>query len=242
MRLDAYLAEKGIYVSRTRAAGAIKAGCVSVGGKVQLKPSFEVVDGADGPSIVCLPDPLNYVGRGALKLEFALEKFGIDVAGLECIDAGASTGGFTEVLLRRGAATVTAVDVGHGQLHESLRNDPRVINVEGTDIRAFSPGKEFDFLSADLSFISLSLVCRKLAELLKTGRNAVVLFKPQFEVGKKAVGKGGVVRSKEESVKAMNAVTDAFRDNGLELEDSVTSLITGGDGNTEYLLWLRRIF
>ncbi len=239
MRLDSYLSEKGIYQSRTRAAGAIRAGCVSIGGKTVVKPSFDI-DGIDPGSVTCLPDPLDYVGRGALKLEFALERFGINVEGLECIDVGASTGGFTEVLLRHGAKSVTAVDVGHGQLHDSLKKDSRVVNAEGTDIRLFSPGKEFDFLSADISFISLSLVCGKIAELLKPGAVCIVLFKPQFEVGKKAIGKGGIVRSQKDSIAAMEKIISDFTVCGLDLIGKDTSPVKGGDGNTEYLLCFKK--
>lgn len=237
MRLDVFLADNAYYKSRTRAVGAIKAGCVFVGGKAVTKPSYELSEEEQG-QISCLPDPLEYVGRGALKLDHALEQFRISVEGLECIDVGASTGGFTQVLLRRGASHVTAVDVGHGQLDKTLAADPRVTDLEGTDVRDFDPPAHFDFLSMDVSFISVTMLAAKIAELLKPGGNAVILFKPQFEVGRKFIGKGGIVRSKEASAAAMDNVVRAFVSNGFVFKGCVDSPIAGGDGNREALLWL----
>ena len=184
----------------------------------------------------CLPDPLDYVGRGALKLDFALEHFGISVEGLECIDVGASTGGFTQVLLRRGAKRVTAVDVGHGQLDKEIASDPRVIDLEGTDVRNCEFEDRFDFLSMDVSFISVTMLAAKTADLVKPGGNAVILFKPQFEVGRKYIGKGGIVKSSEASAAAMDNAVRVFSGAGFSFLGSTVSPITGGDGNTEYLL------
>ena len=240
MRLDVWLTEHGIYKSRTRAAGAVKSGCVSLDGKTIVRPSYEL-DETDASRLVCLPDPLEYVGRGALKLEYALERFGIDVAGMTCVDLGASTGGFTQVLLKRGAASVTAVDVGHGQLDSTLRDDPRVTTVEGCDARAFTPpeGQKFDFLCMDLSFISIRKLRDKVAELLAPGGCAVVLFKPQFEVGRGAVGKGGIVRDAARAQAAMFETTSEYESAGLVLRGQCESPVKGGDGNTEYRLFFR---
>ena len=239
MRLDLFLSDNGFYRSRTRAAGAVKAGCVSIGGKTVFKPSYDLSE-SEQALISCLPDPLDYVGRGALKLDYALEHFGISVEGLECIDVGASTGGFTQVLLRRGAKRVTAVDVGHGQLDKEIAADPRVVDLEGTDVRKCDFDGQFDFLSMDVSFISITMLASKTAELVKPGGNAVVLFKPQFEVGRKYIGKGGIVKSKEASMAAMDNAVRAFSDAGFSFLGSAVSPITGGDGNTEYLLSFSR--
>ena len=239
MRLDVYLTENGIYKSRTRAQQAIRSGCVSIRGKTELRPSADI-NGDDTDHISCLPDPLEYVGRGALKLDFALEHFGIDVTGLDCVDVGASTGGFTQVLLKRSAGSVTAIDVGHGQLDELISSDPRVVDLEGTDFRDFSPGKQFGFLSMDVSFISITMLKDKVSEVLKPGGNAVILFKPQFEVGRRHIGKGGIVRSVEAVKSAMSSAVSAYATCGLSLIDSAESPVKGGDGNTEYLLWFRR--
>ncbi|MBO4326181.1 MAG: TlyA family RNA methyltransferase [Clostridia bacterium] len=241
MRLDVYLSEKGIYKSRTRAQEAVKVGCVSVGGKTVNKPSLEIGE-ADFEKIVCLPDPLGYVGRGALKLEYAFERFEIDVSGLRCIDIGASTGGFTQVMLMHGAAEVTAVDVGRGQLDASLVLDPRVVNLENTDVRSLTSPEPFDFLSMDVSFISVTLLKEKAAELLRRGGNAVILFKPQFEVGRRFVGKGGIVKSREAAEGAMDRAISAFVSCGFKLLGKDVSPVKGGDGNTEYLLYFRKAF
>ena len=160
--------------------------------------------------------------------------------GLECIDVGASTGGFTQVLLRRGAKRVTAVDVGHGQLDKEIASDPRVVDLEGTDVRKCDFDGQFDFLSMDVSFISITMLASKTAELVKPGGNAVILFKPQFEVGRKYIGKGGIVKSKEASMAAMDNAVRAFSDAGFSFLGSAVSPITGGDGNTEYLLSFSR--
>ena len=240
MRLDVFLSDNGFYRSRTRAAGAVKAGCVSIGGRTVFKPSYDLSE-SEQPVLSCLPDPLDYVGRGALKLDFALEHFGISVEGLECIDVGASTGGFTQVLLRRGAKCVIAVDVGHGQLDKEIASDPRVVDLEGNDVRNCEFEDRFDFLSMDVSFISVTMLAAKTADLVKPGGNAVILFKPQFEVGRKYIGKGGIVRSSEASAAAMDNAVRAFTDAGFSFLGSTVSPITGGDGNTEYLLsFIRR--
>ena len=241
MRLDVWLAEHGIYKSRTRAAGAIKAGCVSLNGKTLTRTAYDI-DDVNGAELKCLPDPLEYVGRGALKLEHALEQFGICVEGLDCVDLGASTGGFTQVLLKHGAASVTSVDVGHGQLDASLRNDPRVTSVEGCDARNYTPPAEvtFGFLCMDLSFISIRKLKEKVSALLSPAGSAVVLFKPQFEVGRGAVGKGGVVRNTELALSTLAEVAAEYEAAGLALCGQCASAVKGGDGNTEYLLFFKK--
>ena len=238
MRLDVWLAEHGLYKSRTRAAGAIKAGCVSLNGKTLTRTAYDIDDAA-GAELKCLPDPLEYVGRGALKLEHALEQFGICVEGLDCVDLGASTGGFTQVLLKHGAASVTAVDVGHGQLDASLRSDPRVTSVEGCDARNYTPpaGMTFGFLCMDLSFISIRKLKEKVSALLSPAGSAVVLFKPQFEVGRGAVGKGGIVRDTARALAILAETAADYESAGLELRGQCESPVKGGDGNTEYLLF-----
>ncbi len=238
MRLDVWLTEHGIYKSRTRALGAIRAGCVSLDGKTLSKAAYEI-DDATGAALTCLADPLEYVGRGALKLDFALEHFGITVDGISCVDLGASTGGFTQVLLKRGAASVTAVDVGHGQLEESLRRDPRVVSVEGCDARAFIPpeGVRYGFLCMDLSFISVRKLAEKAAELMAPSGTAVILFKPQFEVGRAFVGKGGIVRDTAAALKEMDETVSVYTAAGLRFCGQCASPVKGGDGNTEYLLY-----
>lgn len=241
MRLDVWLAEHGVYKSRTRAAGAIKAGCVSLAGTTLTRASYEIDDAA-GAMLNCLPDPLEYVGRGALKLEYALDRFEIDVAERECVDLGASTGGFTQVLLKRGAVKVTAVDVGHAQLDPSLLKDERVVSVEGCDARRFTApeGTAYGFLCMDLSFISILKLKEKVAELLAPGGSAVVLFKPQFEVGRAAVGKGGIVRDTQTALAAMEGCIAGYGAAGLVLSGRCESPVKGGDGNTEYLLYFKK--
>ena len=242
MRLDVWLAEHGIYKSRTRAAGAIKAGCVSLNGKTLTRTAYDI-DDVNGAKLKCLPDPLEYVGRGALKLEHALERFGICVEGLDCVDLGASTGGFTQVLLKHGAASVTAVDVGHGQLDASLRSDPRVTSVEGCDARNYTPsaGMTFGFLCMDLSFISIRKLKEKVSALLSPSGSAVVLFKPQFEVGREAVGKGGIVRDPARALAALAEVAAEYEAAGMLLCGQCESPVKGGDGNTEYLLFFKKV-
>ena len=234
MRLDVYLAEKGIYASRTRAERAVKEGCVCVNGKVETKPSFEI---REEDILECLPDPLSYVSRGALKLDFALRHFGIDVAGKKAIDVGSSTGGFTEVLLERGAMHVTAVDVGKDQLDPKLASNANVTSLEKTDVRTLDPANigKFAVLTCDCSFISLREILPACAALIEPGGIGVFLIKPQFEAGRKAVGKG-VVKDKKIREKCVADVTAFAESLGLsKLGEPVESPVTGGDGNVEYL-------
>lgn len=237
-RLDAELVARGIARSRERAKEMIKSGNVSVNGKSVNKASFEV----------CVDDNIEsseqelYVGRGALKIERAAEIFGLDFSGKTCLDIGASTGGFTEFMLKNGAARVFAVDVGHGQLAESLRNDSRVINMEGTDIRKVtseSVGGAVDFISTDVSFISLKMILPIISGLLKDGADAVLLIKPQFEAGKKFIGKHGIVRDRKVHESVLSDIDRAIYTAGLIAVEYTFSPVRGGSGNIEYLVHIR---
>lgn len=249
MRLDVYLTEKGICKSRTAAQSLIKSGGVEVCGKVCEKPSAEVVENTQ---ICVVGEQPRYVGRGGLKLEKALSEFGIELSGRLCLDIGASTGGFTDCMLQHGAARVFAVDVGFGQLDETLRSDSRVVSLEKTDIRSFSferyseAQQGADFIGTDVSFISLKLIFPHIMRLLKIGGSAVVLVKPQFEAatalcaGKSAIGKNGVVRDAKIRRKIADELVGFARECGFQVMGFTESPITGGDGNVEYLLYLQK--
>lgn len=242
MRLDVYLTEKNICESRTAAKNLINIGGVSVNGKPAVKAAMEVSEN-DKIEIAELKLP-RYVGRGGIKLEGALEKWKIPLDGLICVDIGASTGGFTDCMLQHGAAKVFAVDVGNDQLHERLRKDERVISLENTDIREFQLPEEYrdgvDFVGTDVSFISLKLVLPHIYRLLKSGQCAVALIKPQFEAGRANLSKKGVVHSVSARNRAVKEVCGAAEKCGFEVLGSAESPITGGDGNVEYLLYLRK--
>ncbi len=240
MRLDIYMAENNLAPSRERAKQLIKAAFVKVNGKTCTKPSFDVTHSdsieADGSS-------MSYVGRGLLKLEGAFDAFGLDVSGRVCADIGASTGGFTQCMLQRGARLVYAVDVGHDQLHESLARDKRVINMEGVNARYLTPesfGEPPQFMSVDLSFISLTLVMPPLAACLADGGEMAVLIKPQFEAGKAALNKNGLVRDKKDHLRVLASMTELFKAAGLVTAAVVPSSVRGGDGNIEYLAHLKK--
>lgn len=239
MRLDVYLAEKRLCKSRAAAQSLINLGGVLVNGKPAVKNSEEVTD-ADEIALVEQKLP-KYVGRGGQKLECALELWHFELDGALCVDIGASTGGFTDCMLQNGAAKVFAVDVGRDQLDEKLRADSRVISLEQTDIRDFSlPGEQADFIGADVSFISLKLILPHVFRLLKSGGAAVVLIKPQFEAGRKNLGKTGVVRSETVRMKCVKDIEDFAVQCGFEVTGTARSPITGGDGNVEYLLALKK--
>ena len=239
MRLDVYLAEKKICASRTAAARLIDEGGVSVNGKTAKKASFDVSE--EDEIFVCDEKQLKYVGRGGLKLERAIAAFGLDLNGKECLDIGASTGGFTDCMLQNGAKRVYAVDVGTNQLAEKLRSDKRVISLENTDIRDFFLNSEADFIGADVSFISLKLILPHIFRLLKSGGEAVVLIKPQFEVGKRnLLTKKGVVRDEKLRLKIVEELKNFAEQCGFKLIGTEISPITGGDGNVEFLLGLRK--
>ncbi|MBQ8164214.1 MAG: TlyA family RNA methyltransferase [Clostridia bacterium] len=239
MRLDAAIVEKNFFKSRTRAQRAIEEGCVTVNGRVVTKPSFSV---SEDDEIISSGDPLAYVSRGGLKLQGAFDSFNISVKDFCCVDIGASTGGFTEVLLNNGADHVYAVDVGHSQLDEVLAANPKVTNMEKTDFRAVPESFNgfFDFACSDVSFISVTLLLPRIHEVLKPGGSAVVLIKPQFESDKKKVGKNGIVRDVNARKKAVAKVTTCAEVCGFTVKGTVESPVKGGDGNVEYLLYLKR--
>lgn len=240
-RLDAELVRRGLARSRQQAAELVAAGRVSVRGQVAGKPATQV-DPAD-PVLVAEADTgPEYVSRGAHKLVGALEAFGVDPAGRRCLDAGASTGGFTDVLLRRGAAHVVAVDVGYGQLAWSLRSDDRVTVLDRTNVRTLEPqavAPAPGLVVADLSFISLTLVLGSLAACCAPDADLLLMVKPQFEVGRERLGAGGVVRDPALRAEAVVTVAEAARTAGLDVHGVAASPLPGPSGNVEYFLHLR---
>lgn len=237
-RLDVYFSDNNIVKSRSLAATLIKQGSVEVNGRICTKPSFTVGDGDDVKIIGELP---KYVGRGGLKLEKALAHYRLHLDGAVCIDIGASTGGFTDCMLQNGAAKVYSVDVGTDQLDEKLRNDSRVISMEKTDIRnCVGTLPQVDFISIDVSFISLKLVLPSAFALLKDGGECVALIKPQFEAGKAHLSKNGIVRDTKVHKKVCDDIAEFASAVGFERSEIIPSPITGGDGNTEYLIYLKR--
>jgi 23S rRNA (cytidine1920-2'-O)/16S rRNA (cytidine1409-2'-O)-methyltransferase len=236
IRLDLALEQRGLMPSRARARDAILRGTVSVNGEPAKKPN-QMVGESDA---LAIDDPASgYVSRAALKLIAGLEAGGIDVGGKTCLDVGSSTGGFTQVLIERGAAKVFAVDVGHDQLHESLRGDKRVVSLEGTNARELDREiipDPIDLLVSDVSFVSVTKVLAAPLGLCGPKAEAVILFKPQFEVGRDFVGKGGIVTDLAASARAMDDVVAFVEGAGLALRQRVTSPIAGGDGNVETVL------
>ncbi len=239
MRLDLALVSRSLAKSRTRAASLIRAGAVSVNGVPADKPSAEVGD-EDRVEITGEDHP--FVGRGGMKLEAALTAFRVDPAGLVCADIGASTGGFTDCLLKRGAAAVYAVDAGHGQLDASLRDDPRVVNLEGVNARYLDKTiipEPCALAVLDLSFVSQTLVLPALKSILAPGADYIGLIKPQFECGREALGKGGVVRDRKQHFAAIRRVLCALGENGFGACALMRSPVRGGDVNTEFLVRAR---
>jgi 23S rRNA (cytidine1920-2'-O)/16S rRNA (cytidine1409-2'-O)-methyltransferase len=240
-RLDKLVVDRGLAPSRERARSLILAGQVLVGGHPATKAGTMVDVGAE----VALRAPDHpYVSRGGLKLEKGLDAFAIDPTGLVALDIGASTGGFTDVLLRRGASKVYAIDVGYGQLAWPLRQDPRVVVLERENVRSIDLAKvpePCDLAVIDVSFISLTLVLPRVAELLRppAGKPIVALVKPQFEAGREHVGAGGVVRDPAARLAAVDKVRTWASAHGFVAGDFVESPITGPAGNVEYLLLLR---
>ncbi len=236
-RLDILLLDRGLVSSREQARGLIMGGKVLVDGTRIEKPGKDISRSA----ILEIKEPLPYVSRGGIKLAAALDEFGIDPAGLSILDAGASTGGFTDCLLQRDATRIVAVDVGYGQFHWKLRIDPRVRLIERTNIRHLklaSLGEHIDAAVADLSFISLKLVFSKIAEILPRGSWFVPLIKPQFEVGRLEVGKHGVVRDSDAIAAAVANVRTAAVNSGFEVLNQIESPLRGPKGNHEFLLHL----
>jgi 23S rRNA (cytidine1920-2'-O)/16S rRNA (cytidine1409-2'-O)-methyltransferase len=234
-RLDVLLVERGLAETRARAQAMIMAGEVRVDGRVVDKAGTGVDDAAE----VEVAEAMPYASRGGLKLEAALAGFGLDPAGKVVADVGASTGGFTDCLLQRGAARVYAIDVGYGQLAWSLRQDPRVVVMERTNVRYLESLPEpIDLVTIDVSFISLGLVLPVVARWLKERGCIVALVKPQFEVGKGEVGRGGVVRRPEQHVEVLARVAGWARELGLRLEALAPSPVLGPAGNREFLALL----
>ena len=240
MRLDLYITEKGLARSREQAKELIKSGKVLIDGKVTEKPAFDVTD---ANTIEVSAEALKYVGRGGLKLEKAVAEFSLNLDRKVCTDIGASTGGFTDCMLQNGAALVYAVDVGHGQLDRKLLQDKRVISMEGSDVRNLTAA-DFenppDFISADVSFISLKLILPKISELLPESGEAVVLIKPQFEAGRSAIGKNGVVKDRKAHIRVLEEIVLFCPSAGLSVQGIVPSPITGGSGNREYLAHIKK--
>ncbi len=233
-RLDRLMVERGLAASREKAQAMIMAGEVLVDGQKAAKPGYTV---ATEIAIEVLSRP-PYVGRGGFKLAGALRHFAIDVTGMVCLDVGASTGGFTDALLQAGAARVHAVDVGAGQLDWKLRNHPRVVVHDRINARALvlaDIGETVDLAVCDVSFISVTLVLPALVGLLRDGGRMVILVKPQFEVGKGQVGKGGIVRDPDLHRAACQRVSEAVRQFGFETA-IMESPILGAEGNKEFLL------
>jgi len=235
-RLDLALEQRGLLPSRARARDAVLRGTVQVNGTPAKKPNQMVAP----DDVLTLNDPASaYVSRAALKLLAGLDAGGIEVSGKTCLDVGSSTGGFTQVLLERGAMRVYAVDVGHDQLHPSLRDDARVVSLEGQNARELARAiipERIDLLVSDISFVSVTKVLAAPLSLCGPDAQAVILFKPQFEVGRDFVGKGGIVSDLAASERAMAAVVEFVEGTGFSLRTRVVSPIAGGDGNVETVL------
>jgi 23S rRNA (cytidine1920-2'-O)/16S rRNA (cytidine1409-2'-O)-methyltransferase len=237
-RIDKLLVQRGLADSRTKAQALVMSGVVIVNEQRIDKPSQTIpqnalirIKGGDDPAA-------RYVGRGGLKLEAALREFQLDVKQLHCLDVGASTGGFTDCLLQHGAQHVIAVDVGHNQIHWGLRTDPRVEVREGVNARHLNPADfatQFDLIVMDVSFISATKILPAIVTLLKNEGHLILLIKPQFEVGRGEVGKGGVVRDPEKHTRVVLQVNQAASELGLVVKKVIESPIRGADGNLEFL-------
>lgn len=238
-RIDVLLVERGLFDSRARAQAAIAAGRVTVNGRVVAKPSEAV----DEDAVLAAEAAHPWVGRGALKLDHALALWPVPVEGRVVLDVGASTGGFTEVCLSRGAARVYAVDVGRDQLHPTLAGDPRVVALSGTDARALDAAlipQAPDLIVTDVSFISLAKALPAALALAGPGADLVALVKPQFEAGRDRVGKGGIVRDEAVRRETLADAAAWLESEGWTVRATADSPITGGDGNAEFLLWARK--
>jgi 23S rRNA (cytidine1920-2'-O)/16S rRNA (cytidine1409-2'-O)-methyltransferase len=238
-RLDTLLVERRLAASRERARALVLTGQVRVDGVVVSKAGTAVP--VDAEITLIQPDH-PYVGRGGLKLAHALDAWAIQVAGRDALDIGASTGGFTDVLLRRGARRVIALDVGHGQLDWRLRNDPRVIVLEGVNARTLTPSALphlVDVVTIDVSFISLRLILPPVPALLRPGADVMALVKPQFEAERDEVGRGGLVRDPTVHERVLAEITDAAAAAGLRRVAAMPSPITGATGNQEFLVHFR---
>ena len=238
-RLDILVTERGLAESREKAKTLIMAGRVYVDGQKADKPGDTFSEDA---AVEVRGKGLPYVSRGGLKLEKAMREFGLQLQGRTCMDIGASTGGFTDCMLQNGAQRVYSVDVGYGQLAWSLRTDPRVVNLERTNARHLSQEQvpePIDFFSVDVSFISLTYVIPVIARIAAPGASVVLLVKPQFEVGKGNLGKGGIVEDRHLRDQALETVVDCANQHGLTVAGTAPSPIEGTHGNTEFLLFAR---
>jgi 23S rRNA (cytidine1920-2'-O)/16S rRNA (cytidine1409-2'-O)-methyltransferase len=239
-RLDVLLFNLGLAKSREKAKQMIISNTVYVNGKLVNKPSSLFDEQCEIK--IDLPE-VDYVSRAAFKLKKAVENFNINLKNKICVDVGASTGGFTDFMLKGGCSFVYAIDSGQDQLVESLLNDNRVLSLERTNLRYVDVGifkEKIDFICVDVSFISLELIIPKIVEICNENTEVVALIKPQFEVGKGNVGKNGIVKDKKMHVSVLERVYKYFYDNKLYINDIVYSPITGGDGNIEYLVYARR--
>jgi 23S rRNA (cytidine1920-2'-O)/16S rRNA (cytidine1409-2'-O)-methyltransferase len=235
-RLDELLVQRGLYSSRSRARDAITRGTVTVDGVVAAKPAQNTNPES---RIEILDEARAYVSRSALKLKSGINVFNISVKGLNCLDIGASTGGFTQVLLEQGAAHVTAIDVGHGQFDAALKNDPRVTSMEGLNARDLTAAylkHKIDLIVCDVSFISLKLALPKALALVESGAQLLALIKPQFEVGRDAIGRGGIVSDPLEHERVCNEISEFLIANNWKVIGLTPSCLEGGDGNREFLI------
>lgn len=238
-RIDLLLVEQGLFDSRARAQAAIAAGRVTVDGRTVSKPSEMVDEGA----LVTAEAAHPWVGRGGLKLDHALTLWPVPVEGRVVLDVGASTGGFTQVCLSRGAARVYSVDVGRDQLHPTLVGDPRVVELSGMDARMLDPTlipQAPDLIVTDVSFISLAKALPAALALAGPGADLVALVKPQFEAGRDRVGKGGIVKDEAVRRETLADVAGWLEGQGWTVRETTDSPITGGDGNAEFLLWAHK--
>jgi 23S rRNA (cytidine1920-2'-O)/16S rRNA (cytidine1409-2'-O)-methyltransferase len=237
-RLDILIHKRALVESRKIASDLIKAGKVFVNGEVVIKPSKEFHEDSE----VEISELPKYVSRAGLKLEKALDTFNIDVKSKIALDVGSSTGGFTDCLLQKGIRKVYAVDVGTNQLHEKIKSDERVISFEQTDIRKIENLPEkVDLVVIDVSFISLELILPSVKKFLKDNGKIIVLVKPQFEVGKEKIGKGGIVKEENDRLEVLEKIKRISGGLGFEIKGQIESPIKGGDGNIEYLLYLTKL-
>ncbi len=241
MRADVYIFSQGATKSRKQARDLIDAGAVTLDGKT-VKKSSEEIDESVAHEIR-IENPGKYVSRGGLKLEAALDAFGLDVKGADALDIGASTGGFTDCLLQRGAKSVVCIDAGQNQLDPAIAGDPRVTSYEKFNARELSPSVirgGADIVVMDVSFISQTLIIGNIPQILRENGAFVSLIKPQFEAGRSAIGKGGIVRSRKDRENAVLRVVEFAASVGLHCTGLAVSPIKGGDGNTEYLAIFKR--
>lgn len=239
-RLDDELVRRGLYASRSRARDAILRGTVNIDGTPAVKPAQPVGDQAE---ITVHDEALACVSRAALKLKHAMTAFAVDVIGSRALDIGASTGGFTQVLLEQGAAHVTAIDVGHRQMVQHLATDPRVTSIEGLNARDLAATHlvgPIDLIVCDVSFISLKLALPNALALAGQSARLVALIKPQFEAGREALGKGGIVTDSAEHDRVCREIADFLTAQGWQVTGLIPSLIAGGDGNKEFLVAARK--